>query len=467
MRARTWQDAAGRRSLPPGRDASWQGHGERERSLVDAAEQIFHDTWSLGWSAQFRLLGARTPTAAQGRLHAADGRDVPYGVGAGKGAPRTACVGALYEAVEHALSGPAALGTTDLVLHRARDIATSAWEGDRALELAREIDGQMACLTYHAVSDDGLELLPIALWAPWFVADSTELVDARVAIGDSASYGPLRAYSSNTGCAIGASAAEATLHAVNEWVERDALSLFQLVSIHDEGALPPVLDQSLLSEAERLMLEGAEDALGQRLYLLDLTTDIGIPVVMAYLADRGALRGKGYGMGASLRAATAVERAVTEVVQGELLAAVVEEQVSTRSAATTAVRQSLTPTYEQVVQEHATAARIRERLAPHPRLLACAHLDIAARVLKAVPTRCPTDVAPADATVSEQVRLAAALVHASGSRVLWTTLAALPAGTTLVQVQCPGLERFHQITNGHLALPGARGRRARERRSVR
>ncbi|WP_269087416.1 YcaO-like family protein [Serinicoccus sp. CUA-874] len=402
-------------------------------------------------------------------MRTAGHQDVPYGVGAGKGAPQTACVGALYEAVEHALSGPESLVTADVAVHRASDIATPSWEGDRALELVRGTEGMLACLNYRTVDDHEPAALPIALWAPWYVAESRELTDARTGIGDDASYRLLRAYSCNTGCAIGASSAEATLHAINEWVERDALSLFQLVSIHDEGQLPPLIDRGLLPSDVVAMLEGAEAALGQRVHLLDLTTDVGIPVVMAYLADRRMIPGKGYGMGASLRAATAVERAVSEVVQGELLAAVVTEQVSAISprVAGDAHTPGLRPTYEDVIQEHDTAERIRSRLAPYPRLLASAQLDMAPRVLDSVPRGCPIDIASPDATVPEQERLAAARVRAVGSRVFRATLAALPAGTTLVQVQCPGLERFHQITNGHLALPGERGRRARMRRSVR
>lgn len=459
-----WTRTAGKDNLPPGRPYAWAGGAERERTLGDAFYQAERDLAELGWSAEHRILDSLEPTAAQCRLHAAGGSDVPYGIGAGKGGSRVAYVGAVFEAIEHALSGPTLLGALPIVPRAVPDIESAAWNGDRALDLVRDGDGLLGCLLYDEMDGGPEQHLPLALWSPWYVSTAPAMAQRRSHLGDNYNYASLRGYSNNTGCAIGATRDEALLHGLNEWVERDALSLFLLVSVYDGGPMPPVIDPSRLPSATASLLAAVESRFGQRVHLLDLTSDIGVPVVMAYLVESPGLVGPRYGMGASLSVPTALERAITELVQGELLAQVVTQRdAEADHAGKNSRADALQPSYERVIAEHDIAPAVRARLAPHPRLLACAQLAISDRLDTAHVTAGPLDCVTEGTSVAQQRQIAVERISSVGCRVLATTLASLPHGTTVVQVQCPGLERFHLITKGHLALPGARGRRARQR----
>lgn len=457
-----WQRTAGRDTIPLGRSVVWRGRAEREITLESAAAQAQGELTCLSWIAQHRILDSSQPTAAQCRLHDASGKDVPYGIGAGKGYASVAYVGALFEAIEHAFSGPILLDTLPIEVRLPGKIMSQDWDGDRVLAEISALGAPLGCLRYEALDGGPERYLPVGLWAPWYISTSAEMTRHRQDLGDSCDYTAVRSYSSNTGCAIGATQDEALLHALNEWVERDAMSIFLLSTVYDGGAMPPLLDREGLPPSTEVLLESAEDRFGQPVYLFDLTTDIGIPVVLAYLADADLRIGPGYGMGASLSGLTAIERAITELVQGDMLALVVAQHASGEELSSSG--DDMSPTYEDVIAEHDIDRAVRSRLGPHPRLLACAQLSFSTRLDGALIGEVPPDCAPPEAAVGDQLRIAIDRVVAAGHRVMATTLKRLPGGTVVVQVQCPGLERFHLITKGHLALPGARGGRARRPR---
>lgn len=439
--------------------------------MADAETRVRADVESLGWVARYRVLEDGEPTATQCALWDRDGAEIPYGLGSGKGPSAPARVGAQYEALEHALSGPLALEHLPLRLRSAGELLQSPLEADRAVrEIAKQPDASVACLPYTAL-DGGSDLdIPLYVWATWYVSAEQTMSQRRAQLGDDTDPLPVRPYCGSTGCAIGATYDEAVLHAVNEWAERDALSLFLLRTVYDGGPMCGRLDAERLPEALSDPLERARTTLGRPVVLLDLTTDLGIPVVMAYSPGAPGDPAGSYGMGASLSPATAVERAVAEIVQGELLTAVVRDRDSVPRVRSNGARPSSQahPTFDQLVAEHDIASAVRQRLRAHPRLLACAQLDVGERLAEAPPTDLADESLPVGAGVREQWRTAVKRINAAGHRVLATTLRTLPHGTTLVQVQCPGLERFHMITKGHLALPGARGvrRRFREGRTA-
>nr|WP_246422029.1 YcaO-like family protein [Nocardiopsis mwathae] len=385
-----------------------------------------------------RELPAPGPRAAHCRLHRDDGTPVPDGQGSGKGPAAPARTGALYEALEHAFSGPDALDTLPVEPHPLHRVAAGPLRAERAIgRLGGPADARIACLPYTALDGGPPLQVPLFLWAPWYPLPTGPAAARRTRIGDTTDYRRALSYSVNTGCAIGATRDEALLHALNEWAERDALSLFLLCAVHDRGPLPARLDPASLPPGPARDLRQAAATLHAPVTLLDLTTDIGIPVVLAHappLPD-GAPR---YGIGASLSPATAAHRAIGELVQDHLLA--------------------------RTAEGPGTGAAARARVADHPRLLACARLAIDDRLPGApwAPLP-PDDTAAAGAPVADQRAEVVRRIGAAGHRVAARDLAVLAHGTTVVQVQCPGLERFHLITGGHLALPQERGRRLRTR----
>ncbi|PSK95408.1 ribosomal protein S12 methylthiotransferase accessory factor [Murinocardiopsis flavida] len=464
-----WFDPADRATDGFGRPVGggtgdWPGGGERELPLDAAERRVRSDIDALGWRARSRVLDRADPTATQCELWHQDGTEVPYGLGSGKGAHAPAHVGAMFEALEHAFSGPLIRESLAVELHEPRELLTGPVGADRAVhDLAHQPDARVACLPYAALDGGPSFPAPLSLWAPWFPIPTDGMADYRSRVGDTADYRTLLSYTVNTGCAIGATREEALLHALNEWAERDAFSLFLLRSVYDRGPMPARVPDTALPGFLHARLDRASALVGSRVVLLDLTTDLRVPVVMAVAPGLAGGSARYYALGASLSGETAVDRAVTEFVQGELLARVVAEH-DTASAADG--RPAERPTFDRVVAEHDTASAVRDRLAAHPRLLACAHLDFADRIGEAPLTGMPAETVPRGTGVPAQRAAVVARFAAAGHRVGAYTLTKLPHGTTVVQVQCPGLERFHLITKGHLALPGARGRRLRAGRTV-
>jgi ribosomal protein S12 methylthiotransferase accessory factor len=118
----------------------------------------------------------------------------------------------------------------------------------------------------------------------------------------------------STGCAAGATIAEATLRAVLELIERDAVALWwrggrRGRSIASRSAAG-VAAADLLAKAR----QGKQD---RQSWVLDVTTDVGIPAVAAI--SRGADGyGFAFGFGARLSLVEAVRAAIFELCQVEL-----------------------------------------------------------------------------------------------------------------------------------------------------
>lgn len=121
---------------------------------------------------------------------------------------------------------------------------------------------------------------------------------------------------STNGLAAGPTRAHALLHGLLELIERDAVCLFGFQ--RDDAALTRAFaPQSLADDAvDALCLRLT--AAGFRLNLFDITSDIGIPVVYAVLAETGAATRHfdlATGAGCHPNAAVAARRAIVEAAQ--------------------------------------------------------------------------------------------------------------------------------------------------------
>ncbi|WP_232524211.1 YcaO-like family protein [Nocardiopsis gilva] len=304
----------------PANTEPWAGARERELPLEHAEKQARREISHLGWRSALHEFDATGPSAARCRLYGPEGTLIPDGLGSGKGCAAPARVGALFEALEHAFTGPGILSTLPVELRDLAELSTGPLRAERAMG---RLDGsgrpRLACLPYDALDGGSPIDVPLFLWAPWYPLPTGPLPAHRARIGDTADYRPVLSYSVNTGCAIGATRDEALLHALNEWAERDALSVFLLRTVHDGGPMPARLPVAALPAFLRQRLEQATDTVQGPITLLDLTTDIDLPVVLAHAPP---LPGGGarYGIGASLSGENAVERALGELVQDHLIA---------------------------------------------------------------------------------------------------------------------------------------------------
>ncbi|MBA8827809.1 ribosomal protein S12 methylthiotransferase accessory factor [Saccharopolyspora lacisalsi] len=396
---------------------------EREVSLSEAAERAHRLLDQRGWQAHYDDLGhGATVTAWRCTLHDAHGHPIPGGTGAGKGHTDAARVGAVFEAIEHYTSRHPELHHADIAPHPAGTVAEALGPDPITAVLAADPEVPVGCVRYHAAEEPQHELLaPAALSVPYYCAE--DHADQRRTLGDHADYRVLARYASNSGSAIGTSHNEALLHALNEAIERDALSLLLVRAFLAERAYrPQVLDVDTLPGELVEMTTAVENHLGDSVWLVEITTDIGVPTVLAYTPPSTHHPRHRRGLGTSLSRHHAIYRALGELLQGELVGEV-----------------TLTEQLAHLADYHTGLHR-------------CATFDLGAHLAHAetIPYRpTPGHQAPAD-----QVEAVLAHLRAAGYTAYTRTLGqhTLP----IVHALVPGLERFMTILQGVLNLPGPR-----------
>jgi len=187
-----------------------------------------------------------------------------------------------------------------------------------------------------------LPMLKGSLWSPdmpinwtqgWdIVAGRAVLVPeslVTVALKESRSMRPFQ--SGSNGLASGAHVLEAVLSGLQEVIERDGMSLQTMVTPQ-----PHLNADDYLRRIAPEFMERIERS-HTRLEVVDARTEIGIPIMVAYLIDEQSRVGTFKGAGAGTSNRTALMRAVTEAAQGRtLITAGARDDVfeTVRSAAT-------------------------------------------------------------------------------------------------------------------------------------
>lgn len=395
---------------------------ERCQTLVLAHHQILAQLSALNLRAHLRIVG-EGELCVQACLY--DAHAIEVARGAGKGPPAAARVGALYEALEHYLSddlhaSPLHCQASGYFVDHPQFVDDSAL----ALLFAQQEDA-VVCRTYRSLVDDQSFSYPLALTCPRYCEQPlhNDPTDLRV----------LRRYSSNSGTAIGATADEALLHALNETIERDALSLFLLEHFYYQrplSRLRRVYPDSLGPEA-RAVLQTLSQPFDAEVVLLDISREFCATTCLAFINTPCAMPTV-YGSGTSLTPAHAAWRALTELAQLQALAV------------------------EPPLSRHLLNAQ--RHLARFPRLQRC--LQFAPERLMAQPVEwVQLHERPAPTGLGEQITL---LVGDMASHNLTPGVCRLfqsQLGTTLVQVVIPGLERFFLVSTGNIVVPQQRGRR--------
>jgi bacteriocin biosynthesis cyclodehydratase domain-containing protein len=114
----------------------------------------------------------------------------------------------------------------------------------------------------------------------------------------------------SNGLAAGSSLEDAALQGVLELIERDAVGMWWY------NRLPrPAIDLATVDDPYVERLATRLDRLGRDVWAIDLTNDLGIPVVCAVSRRRGTDEELVFGFGAHLDPATAVVRSLTELTQ--------------------------------------------------------------------------------------------------------------------------------------------------------
>ena len=253
-----------------------------------------------------------------------------------------------------------------------------------------------------SLTDDAPRWVPTGL--AYYAFDHTPLARST------ANAAALRADSN--GCAAGSTYEEAALQGLLELVERDAVALWWYNRIRR-----PALDLTVAPGYVHQVVENL-DVRGRDLWVLDLTSDIGIPVCAAISAlrePRDDSQNIVLGFGAHLDPQIALLRAVTELNQF-------------RAAFATVTESHLSAAFEPgAVSWWRTATLDR-----HPYLRPAAD---AARALSAF-------AALTSADLLEELRTAVAMVQARGPDVMFLDQTRPEVGMPVVRALAPGLRHF-------------------------
>ncbi|MDT0527399.1 YcaO-like family protein [Micromonospora sp. DSM 115977] len=383
-----------------------------ECALATASAEIAR----LGLTARAAVLGPAASPIMRVTLFR-DGAQVAVGVGKGAGPQGEAS--AYFEALERYLMS--ARDNRRWTADATRLVPASVVAGQSALEpdlavqrwAAEFPDSVAACASYGGVR------------YPTFLTDP-RYYRWPVAGDDVRPYRSLLRYSSSLGTAAGVDLAEAVYHGLCELIEHDGLGQALLrwyvagvpdVDLVPVGELPDGL-RSLHADAVR--------AAGAPVHLLDITTDLDVPVYVAVspAASGGPTR---LGAGASLWASDAASRALGELIQ-----------VCALSAST------------------ADSPAV-QRLAAWPALQRCALMpldELLSGPVRAAPLRAdmPGDGSPGWGL--ERVGRALAW-HGIGYHVC--EVAPVGSPIAVATTIAPGLERFSLVRHGVPVIPTGRG----------
>lgn len=393
---------------------------EREFTLHVALSAIieFFSVRQWSWDLDSIPLGQRHGLdvhAAAREAGATAGRGVSS-EGHGKGVGLGSVCGALYECFEHMVCEHFPYPELSDRIHSGQRL-----RGDAILDLAG---------TASSATDIEFKALggidePVYLAAEYCNGDPTGEFDRDTER-------LIKGYYTSNGWAAGGSVSEATLHALNELIERDAVSAAFIAS----GLGLPWGREYCLEPDEVALVHEIEEECGFPVKVAAIPAATGY-VTLAYCSsEAGVLR---MGCGASQDTTHSIERALRELWQ-EIRA---EENGS--------------------ADEISLARRMGELLKKYPGLARCLSLDGQLDLPPA--PRSSTDRSQ-HGPPSQQVRTITADLQEIGmeaySRVAYSSLVA-GCEVCIVQVVAPGMERFQVIRSGIPAEPIAR---LRSRQSV-
>ncbi|ONI88168.1 hypothetical protein ALI144C_06790 [Actinosynnema sp. ALI-1.44] len=396
--------------------------GEREADIEQAQRHARAAVAELELTAQVRPVPADEPGAYTCEL-LRDGRPVEQGLGCGKGNPATAKVGAMFEALEHHLSH---LPPPTAVQVRPAHGLGHGLPPDTVLSLLERGPNQpLGCLPYRNLISGVERDLPIFACTPHYLKD--HLTQTRAELGDRYDYRVVRRYSFNNGWAAGTTPVEAAVHAINEIIERDAISLLLIDRFLTPAPAPTrVVRPATLPDTLAGLHHRAQDLLHAPVHLIDMTSDLGVPAFWAHTPAPPGQPARMRGYGASVSAHYAAERALTELIQCHSL-----------------------------LTEHSDQDLLRNREVEttHPALHRCYLADITSG-----PTT-PTTFTetPAPTTPTEHLDILLDQLNQAGLTA-WVWHRHTTDHLAVLNITIPGTQRFMLITEGHLVLPGPRRR---------
>ncbi len=125
--------------------------------------------------------------------------------------------------------------------------------------------------------------------------------------------------SHDTGMAIGSDFMEASIHGINEWIERESYGFLLLkLFINKSNKKIRLLDHFTIPEHLFQLVKYIEQNFSDDLLIVDITSDINVPAFLVSFTKQPAIF-QPRGMAASLSKSCALERAIYEALQARML----------------------------------------------------------------------------------------------------------------------------------------------------
>jgi ribosomal protein S12 methylthiotransferase accessory factor len=203
-------------------------------------------------------------------------------------------------------------------LQTGSDVLLSPGPGDPAVELGPQARDFLDAFTAHRLRPDA----ELSRHPARRLVDGTEaLLPADLCLRRPPNQREIEPpFPLSNGSAAGTSWEAAALHGMLELIERDAASLWWRGG-NRGGLIPPQHEAHVMAEA--LLPRLRQDATRRRNWLLDITTDVGVPCVAAVSCSANGL-GFAFGLAARPTLTSAARSAILEMCQLELALAVVE-----------------------------------------------------------------------------------------------------------------------------------------------
>jgi ribosomal protein S12 methylthiotransferase accessory factor len=350
-------------------------------------------------------------------------------IGNGKGVGKQSEISAKYEALEHFVSTQRS-DLQEKYLICSFDEIESSLSGSNIKMIPYNLrnslnkDKKVPWICLKAYQHDSFLLLPYFLINPDYLSKRFSF--------DTLDYSAVYGLSTNNGTAIGASIEEAMIHAINELLERDAISCFLLSTFCKEAPDSMKIVNKLSLPAMIIdLIRKIEEDYSEEILVADITSDLQLPVFLAtFTKQNQAIQPLGFG--ASLNSTYAVERAILEALQSFHL-------------------------YDKDLQTEDEL--ILEKFRDWPKLRKCAQCDLRSFVQSGHLTRSDFfESSQKYYCFHEMLDKLLAILADNSLEIFFATHYQSENGVTCVRVIIPGIEQFHLVRHGNLAIPGERGK---------
>src|SRR6185437_3710208 len=282
---------------------------ERSTTLNLAYDKIINEINAHGLTFTLYHYGTESASVHYCKLFNCSGEELATGCGKGKN-PESSIVGALFESLEHYLyehkcTDNLVIANLDKIKHQLH--FTNDFVSDICAKVLKDQQGGM--YKYQNYNENIEVLVPSILTCPRYLYYTVQ-------VNDLADYSSIRRYASNSGTAIGINAQEALLHAINESIERDAISLFMIYHFYlNHKNKVEIINEDTLDHDIKERLSYIKTFLNLDIVILDVTSEFQVPVFIALPLNKEFDSFPLLGGGASLNKGHALERAISELVQ--------------------------------------------------------------------------------------------------------------------------------------------------------